>query len=361
MRAKFTLLCLMAFLVCVIVLVETQTAVSQFGGKGGKGGGKGGKGGFDPGKMFDWMDKDKKGYISIADMRFGKDEAELFAKENGITNGQLTRDQFMKYSEQGEALRQKTGNTGGFGGKGKGKGKGKGGPGEAPKGPKVTVGDENDVDRIAEEQFRKFDTNGDGNLNEEELLKTKRLKDEWQKWDENKDKLISLSEYRAYFRDFTKRLNEKIEAKRANNEENKNDSKPGGIKRIIIEEDEEVLPSTFHVGSVLPKGIPDWFTELDTDPKDGQVSLYEWARLGKKDVELFEKMDRNGDGLLTAEEVLHYQRQAAVPQRQVSQVAIISGTRIDEPPTRPNAPFGGKGKGKGKGKGGPGKKGKIGG
>ena len=44
------------------------------------------------------------------------------------------------------------------------------------------------------------------------------------------------------------------------------------------------------------------------------MSLYEW-RVGKKgkDLDLFEKMDRNDDGFLTAEEILFFQRQAAAP------------------------------------------------
>ena len=55
----------------------------------------------------------------------------------------------------------------------------------------------------AEKMFTKFDTNGDGFLNEEEINRNTRvLKKDWQKWDENKDKLISMSEWKAYFKDF---------------------------------------------------------------------------------------------------------------------------------------------------------------
>jgi hypothetical protein len=58
----------------------------------------------------------------------------------------------------------------------------------------------------------------------------------------------------------------------------------------------------------LPKGLPGWFAQLDTDG-DGQVSLYEW-RMGNKDLDEFQEMDRNNDGYLTAEEVLRHLRVA---------------------------------------------------
>jgi len=195
MRTKLVL-GVMAVLVCVIVLLETQIGVSQ------QPGGKKGKGGFgDPGERFDGMDKDKKGYINISDIPWGKEAAELYAKDKGITNGQLTREQYIAYSAVAREYFGKLGPDAFKKGKGnKGGGtdqKGANTTPEAPKGPKVTVGDASDVDRIAEEQFRKFDTNGDGFLNEEEIMKnTKKLREDWKKWDENKDSLISLGEYK---------------------------------------------------------------------------------------------------------------------------------------------------------------------
>jgi hypothetical protein len=55
----------------------------------------------------------------------------------------------------------------------------------------------------------------------------------------------------------------------------------------------------------LPKELPPWFKELDTD-RDGQVALYEWKASGRSLAE-FMRMDRNNDGFLTVDEVLHYQ------------------------------------------------------
>lgn len=54
----------------------------------------------------------------------------------------------------------------------------------------------------------------------------------------------------------------------------------------------------------LPEGLPDWFAKYDRDA-DGQVGLYEWVKAGKP-VEEFVAMDRNGDGLLEAAELLRF-------------------------------------------------------
>jgi len=101
MRAKLVL-GLMALLVCVIVLIETRLGAPQPpGGKGGKDGKK-----FDPSKWFEKASGGKD-TVDISKQYMGKAEMELFAKENGITNGQLTKEQFLKYAEQMNELRQK--------------------------------------------------------------------------------------------------------------------------------------------------------------------------------------------------------------------------------------------------------------
>jgi len=164
---------------------------------------------------------------------------------------------------------------------------------------------------------------------------------------------------KKYFSETTKKRNEDREAKREEKKSGSSDPAKSGVTRIIIEEDEEVLPTVYHAGGNLPKGLPEWFGQYDTD-KDGQVSLYEW-RIGKKSAELdadFEKMDRNGDGFLTAEEIVYYQARATQPARQTSQVTVISSSRPDEP-ARPDSPYSKKGNKKGGPGGGPGKKGRT--
>ena len=68
---------------------------------------------------------------------------------------------------------------------------------------------------------------------------------------------------------------------------------------------EEKGATVYRTGK-MPKELPAWFEEADKD-KDGQVGLYEWKATGKP-VREFMAMDQNGDGFLTAEEVLRYQR-----------------------------------------------------
>jgi hypothetical protein len=125
------------------------------------------------------------------------------------------------------------------------------------------------------------------------------LKQDWQKWDANRDGLISLSEYQAFMRDLDARQNA--------------GPRPGTkapavaepVKRVIITE-EAAPPLLYRAGAKLPPEVPSWFQQLDKDG-DGQISLFEWKAAGR-DLDEFVKMDRNDDCYLTVEEVLHYQR-----------------------------------------------------
>jgi hypothetical protein len=85
---------------------------------------------------------------------------------------------------------------------------------------------------------------------------------------------------------------------------------PGG--RPEKKETEEEKPVAMRYGK-LPKDLPSWFEELDTD-KDGQVSLYEW-RKAKRDTAEFLDMDLNGDGLITADEYLRFARQRTITEK----------------------------------------------
>lgn len=107
----------------------------------------------------------------------------------------------------------------------------------------------------------------------------------------------------------------------------------------------------------LPPGLPDWFTDLDTD-RDAQIGLYEW-RAAKRATAEFVTMDLDGDGLLSPQEYLRY---VAVDAGQKRDKAIEENG-VPDPAPRPSRaaagtggpgaggrmPFGPGGKGGGKG------------
>lgn len=146
--------------------------------------------------------------------------------------------------------------------------------------------------------FKKLDTNGDGVLNEEEMPEP--LRQERRRWDRNRDGVIDMDEYWVYYQRRLSYLSEEVAAGNIDL-----GLKRGGPSRevpsIIIEE--EGPPVVLRAGK-LPKGLPSWFEQLDTD-KDGQVSFVEW-RKGGKPLDEFAKVDRNNDGFITPEEALRF-------------------------------------------------------
>jgi Ca2+-binding EF-hand superfamily protein len=320
-----------------IVLMLPGLGVGQQvpGGKGGKAKGKGGggfqvpdfgggKGGMqfmqgagnmqmDPNKIFDMMAQGND-YIDINTMRMGKNQAMQWAQDNGITNGQLNRDQFEQYMNSQMARMQ---------GGGPGGPRGNGGP-MTPE----------QVDEQAERLFKLADKNQDGYLTEDEMSGS--LRQVWQKWDFDNDGLINIEEYKAYFRD--------LQAKRQAGNDGKID--------LTGEADWEKRPTVYRYGH-LPPQLPGWFSQYDTD-KDGQVGLYEWRAAGQP-FDRFQEMDRNGDGLLTVEEVLYFMKlhpEVYGPVLSESEIATgpNGGWQQWQPPQQQQK---GKGFGGGGGKGGP--------
>ncbi len=94
--------------------------------------------------------------------------------------------------------------------------------------------------------------------------------------------------------------------------------------------DEDAPKPTVYRFGKLPKEVPSWFEELDTD-KDGQVGLYEWRKAGRATAD-FVDMDLNGDGLLTAEEWIRHgklalEKKATAPADPDSESASESSSR----------------------------------
>jgi Ca2+-binding EF-hand superfamily protein len=148
-------------------------------------------------------------------------------------------------------------------------------------------------EEIIRESFRNRDRNGDGVLTPDEM--TGSLRDDLVRWDKNGDGKIDLEEYKDYYR-------ARMQAGRSRGSYPRQGGFPAAPQQPA---EEGHKPVVYRVGN-LPKGLPAWFTQLDRD-KDGQVGLYEWKQAGRSLGE-FRAMDQNGDGFLTAEEVLRHQK-----------------------------------------------------
>ena len=100
------------------------------------------------------------------------------------------------------------------------------------------------------------------------------------------------------------------------------DAPPSPIT-IIIEDDLDKRPTVYRAGK-LPKDLPKWFAELDTD-NDGQVAMHEW-RKGGKDLDEFREWDRNDDGFITVEEVLAKNRSSGTAVASAKGPSSVSAT-----------------------------------
>jgi Ca2+-binding EF-hand superfamily protein len=245
---------------------------------------------FDPSKLFDMMSGGKDVVT-----RDGLPNPLLvgmfdrYAERMGITNGQITREQFNAYMQQRMA-----GGTGAApGGTVPAAPPGQGG-GPPPWAGGFRGGSSDEMfDRWAEESFRRMDLTGDGFLNYDEM--SDNLRAERDKWDTNKDGVVDLNEYKAYFRAaMQQRMNERNAMFGGAGSAPAPPADPG--------EDEEPKPVVYRAGK-LPKDLPSWFKTVDSDG-DGQISLYEW-RSASRPLDEFSKIDRNGDGFLTISEVMY--------------------------------------------------------
>jgi EF hand len=261
------------------------------GGGGFPGGGRGGqKRQRDPNFLFNRFANGNP-YIVVADISETfpiRGYLLQYAQQTGITDGKITQTQFADFntSELGMAFSQATrGKKGGVR-------IGMGAPPGAPGAPGAPQGNSPELlQQMADADFKKYDANGDGMLNADEMPGA--LKQSLKFWDKNGDGLIDGTEYRAFF---ITRL------------QTANGGKLGPAQlapAAPAEDDLDTRPVVYRAGKLPEKGLPPWFKKLDTDG-DAQVALYEWRAAGK-DMAEFKKWDRDDDGFITPEEALYVQ------------------------------------------------------
>jgi hypothetical protein len=310
----------------LLTILTSPPGFGQFKGGGFPGGGFGGPpgGGFggppgmaqvDPGKMFDFMAKGRPFFMINETKRLAGPLME-YAQQKGITDGKITREQFVGFSEFMKAKVASGAPTGMPPPKTMTL-PGGGGPG--PFGSFMPPGANNTemLNQWADADFRRHDENGDGKLNVDEMPGP--LRKDLAKWDTNGDGFIDQTEYRHYF---ITRFQERM-----------NGGGPGGRApdpvASLIEEDLDKRPVVYRAGKLPEKGLPPWFKQLDTD-NDGQVALYEW-RLAGKDLAEFKQWDRDDDGFITPEEALQVQAKLN-PAGAKGGAAVAAGPQFKGPP-----------------------------
>ena len=182
------------------------------------------------------------------------------------------------------------------------------------------------------------------------------LKRELIHWDKNQDGVIDQKEFVAYYIEHSQK---------AERERDRPQSEPSGSSgRIVIELDDlDLRPVVYRAGQ-LPKELPVWFDKLDAN-KDGLVSLAEWRQAfqggdQERTFEKFQAIDRNSDGLLTAEEVLRFQGDDPANQQLAGGNSLAGGGRRggnnntqpgagNQPNPNPFANFFSRGQGQGQG------------
>lgn len=151
--------------------------------------------------------------------------------------------------------------------------------------------------------FKHLDVDRDGKLTKAEC--SPGLVERFETADADKDGAINPTEYKEYL---IARVGYEAQFAPPPDAKGKGDRPAEGKPAVPAEEPVEPRPLVYRVAKDLPKDVPGWFRELDTD-KDVQVGLYEWAA-AKRPVSQFQAMDLNGDGLLEVAEYLRWRKTA---------------------------------------------------
>lgn len=283
----------------------------SFGGSGFFGGGSFGSGGSsaysqdpnqrwngsagsrDAGSRSDTSDPRQQRFLEMMSQRFGGNTGAMSGQQmQMLQQGMGMMSSRMGGGSFAGGMGSSFGNSLDGRGNGRGSFEGRGGPSEGRGGPSQGRGGMN-PEAMADAMFNRLDQNGDGLINPDEM--PEQLRVEREKFDLNGDGFIDANEFRAFTR---------ARAQQAMQERGQGQGQSGGESWDYVPglfEDEDRKPVVYRAGK-LPRDIPAWFRELDTD-EDGQIGLYEW-RASRRSVEEFQEMDRNGDGFLVVEEVM---------------------------------------------------------
>jgi hypothetical protein len=147
------------------------------------------------------------------------------------------------------------------------------------------------LDAELEAAFRSHKLNKDGYLTKENSSPL--LRAQWDIWDFDGNGLIDAQEYKAY------KMAERIGWKPTSGTPN-----PFRPSWAIDP------PTPVYRKGKLPQGLPQWFMDLSANNEEAQIYLFDWRQAGRADEEFF-AMDRNSDGILTADEVMSYLNQEA--------------------------------------------------
>ena len=233
------------------------------------------------------------------------------AERMNNTSGRITREEFTN------SMRERKGSNGGAGAPPTG-------PSGVPLAPpgsgqsRSAAGGPDDTTAMAESAFRRFDRNGDGYLNSDEMPED--LRAEVSKWDTDGNGLIDLNEFKAFFQ-------AKMNQMAGQYPQPSPTSWPTQIIPTVVKGATAQPPPKeplVYRSSNLPKELPPWFAQLDTN-HDAQIGLYEWKASGRS-LDEFRRMDRNGDGFLTVEEVLFYEAQKREKAGGATSQVVVKGT-----------------------------------
>jgi hypothetical protein len=210
-------------LMAATLLVAGVVWGQQPPGGGFPGGGGGGRGNFrfDPGMFFDRIANGRT-TIAISEVPSrpndpsAQERLQQWAAQNGITNGQLTREQFTSYLEARRAERRANGQGGGPPGAAPVMPAAPGAPVPTPQGPggaapaegaapivpatepeeesRPTVHRPGKLPKGLPDWFAKLDTDGDGQIGLYEWKEAGRSLDEFRKLDRNGDGFITVEE-----------------------------------------------------------------------------------------------------------------------------------------------------------------------